>query len=380
MSNGSGKGWQIIPPPTRGQRVKTALGKAARAIGRGMTKYIPIIARGIGRGLSATARFIWAWIMVPAWRALTAFVRITVVMPWRGQSPSRRSWAFGGLWGIILSALLFVGWQLWPDGEQSASMVEIIEETAEEVIASTSTTGACGSKCQETIRASRAQLRGIEENEVSYVLTQYNAYVANPGWRTKATNCYAKYWEHFATAQRYTMYPAELIAGKALIEGDGCRFVDARNGDGGKGPMQITHPDDRHIRATGQMVGTSYEGVRWKSDYLHNVLLGTVMLSDFEDMFGSRGVGILAYNRGPGNVRRDMRKANITSYKRRVLSDFRGGIPYSAGRGGKPRIYVDKILAGAVIMSRLAQGKSLVPLETLSLGDIPGSDPSKDHP
>ena len=377
MSNN--RGWQPIQPPTRAQRVKTALGNGARSAGRSLAKYIPIIARGIGRGLSAFARFVWTWVLIPAWRALTAFVRITAVRPWRGESPSRSSWAFGGLWGIILCTLVFVGYQIWPSGEQSASMVEIIEETADQVVAPTSTTGACGTKCQETIRESRSRLRGIEENEVRYVLKQYNAYVASAIWRTKAQNCYEQYWEHFAAAQRYTMYPAELIAGKALIEGDGCRFVDARNGDGGKGPMQITHPDDRHIRATGIMLGTSYEGVRWKSDYRHNVLLGTVMLSDFEDMFGSRGVGILAYNRGPGNVRKDMRRASITSDKRRVISDFRGGIPERAGRGGKPRIYVDKILAGAVIMSRLAQGKGLVPLETMNLGDIPGSDPSKDH-
>lgn len=332
--------------------------------------------------LRTIGSFIWTWggkALRGIGRLIFWLVVTTVIAPWKKQIDGRRSWLYGAVWGAIIFLTIGAGFQLWPNGEQSASLVEIIEETADKVMAPTSTTGACGAKCQETIRTSRSHLRGIEENEVRYVLVQYNTYVASSGWRTKAQNCYAQHWEAFATAQRYTLYPAELIAGKALIEGDGCRFVNSYNGDGGKGPMQITHPDSSHIRATGQMLGTTKEGVRWQSDYLHNVLLGTVMLSDFENMFGSRGVGILAYNRGPGNVRRDMRRGNLDSTKHRVISDFRGSIPERAGIGGKPRVYVDKILAGAVIMSRVAHGKPLVALDSLSLSDIPGADPSQDH-
>jgi len=176
-----------------------------------------------------------------------------------------------------------------------------------------------------------------------------------------------------------TRYPAELIAGMSLIEAEGCQFIPARNGDGGIGPMQITgYPGSGIIKRAAKILSISEGEVDYKNDYLHNVVVGTAILANYESQLQSRGPGLLAYNRGPGNVRKDMRRAKLTSLKRRVLSDFRGAIPYSAGRGGKPRIYADKVLAGMVMIDRMSRGLTLNTLSSLDLDEIPGSDPSQD--
>ena len=180
-------------------------------------------------------------------------------------------------------------------------------------------------------------------------------------------------------AEQLTRYPAELIAGISLIEAEGCKFISARNGDGGTGPMQITgYPGSGVIKRSAKILKIPESQVDYKTNYLHNVVVGTVILANYESQLQSRGPGLLAYNRGPGNVRKDMRRAKLTSFKRRVLSDFRGAIPYSAGRGGKPRIYADKVLAGMVMIDRERKGLPLSQLTEIELENIPGSDPSQD--
>jgi|GEM_PF-5757542 len=318
--------------------------------------------------------------------AFIATVDDTILKPWREETTSRKGWIYGAVWATLLYSMLLSVY-LFVSKPQSASLVDVAEEITKPSIVEQVKAKLpgimlgnqpCAVKCQRIIRESRAKLTGIEENEVSYALAQYNSLLSS-GWARKAESCYKEHYQHFEKAQSYTMYPAALIAGKALLEGDGCKFVNAYNGDGGKGPMQITHPSARHIAATTTMLGLEANELQWKGNYLHNVLLGTVMLSDFEDMFRSRGVGMLAYNRGPGNVRNDMRKAGITDFENKVVSDFRGAIPEKAGIGGRPRIYIDKILAASVMMQRLQDGKPLVELFSLSLEDIPGSDPAKDR-
>mgnify|MGYP003978778879 CR=1 FL=1 len=319
------------------------------------------------------------------WDVFLGFLYGTLFEPLNNDQ-TRRVWSFGAIWGVILlgvvaTCVVFIYDRHVPSSESpGASLVEIAEEAYPDIFIGVE--GPCPPACQGVIHESRSGLRGIEQNEVRYVLKQYNEHFAtSSGWQKKAQSCYDEHWEDFEVAQRYTMYPAALIAGKALYEGDGCKFVNSYNGDGGVGPMQITHPDDRHIAAVGTMLGTNSAGVKWRESYLHNVLLGTVMLSDFEDMFQSRGVGILAYNRGPGNVKKDMWRSNLIpkgQERRRVISDFRGAIPDGAGKGGKPKIYLDRVLAASLMMQRVADGKDLEPIDDLDLDDIPGSDPSQD--
>ena len=234
----------------------------------------------------------------------------------------------------------------------------------------------CDSDCQNRIHLSRTKVAPIEANEVRYVLKiVQDEYSANL-WQARLKTCLDK-WEYFERAQRVTMYPAGLLAGKAYVEGAGCRFL--RSGDGGYGPMQITSPTARHVKDVATMLGLKASNVKWKEDYWHNVLLGAVMLSDFENEFESRGVGIFAYNSGPGATRKYMRKANIKDFTGRTISDFRGAIPTGFSDGARPRIYLDRVLAGAVLVQRAKNGQPTTGIKRLELHDIPGAVPVQDN-
>lgn len=232
----------------------------------------------------------------------------------------------------------------------------------------------CDTKCQTTINAVRSRYVGVEQNEVRYVLTRIQREYSGADWQAKLQTCLDR-WTEFQTAENYTLYPAALLAGQAYIESRGCQML--RSTDGGYGPMQITSPETRHIHTVATMLHISETEVSWKTNYLHNVLLGAVMLSAYEDMFESRGVGIIAYNSGPGATRRYMRKAGISEFSRHVLSDFRGTVPEGFSDGARPKIYVDRVLAGAVLIERAKQRLPTTHIETLSLEDIPGAQPSR---
>jgi hypothetical protein len=74
-----------------------------------------------------------------------------------------------------------------------------------------------------------------------------------------------------------------------------------------------------------------------------------------------------------------MQRAGIKApYTGHQISDFRGAIPDSLNKGARPKIYVDRVLASAVMVDRAHRGLPLVQLDTLDLQDIPGYDPSRD--
>jgi len=136
------------------------------------------------------------------------------------------------------------------------------------------------------------------------------------------------------------------------------------------------------IRDAERILGLAPSGLRYKEDsetgYLHNVILGAVVLSHYEEMFDSRGAGILAYNHGPGNVRRAMKRAGLGTTSHRTISEFRGTVPDRLKNGGRPRVYLDRVLAGAVMVRRARLGMALEPIDTLTLEDIPGAHPKED--
>ena len=337
-------------------------------------KYTPIIA-------SATWRWLRKWAPIVAigiWRfvrhvcrLIGKFLRATLIKPLRG-SPG--TWLFGWMWGMAVGFLIVGAYTMFcgpvENPLQDVEMIATcdIEDGPE----------SCDEDGPEVPQV-RSLVRGIEPNETQYVLKQYNAYVKGNTWHSWTTDCTTEYWHYFVEAEQLTRYPAELIAGISLIEAEGCKFISARNGDGGTGPMQITgYPGSGVIKRSAKILKIPESQVDYKTNYLHNVVVGTVILANYESQLQSRGPGLLAYNRGPGNVRKDMRRAKLTSFKRRVLSDFRGAIPYSAGRGGKPRIYADKVLAGMVMIDRERKGLPLSQLTEIELENIPGSDPSQD--
>ncbi|OGL94944.1 hypothetical protein A2258_02240 [Candidatus Uhrbacteria bacterium RIFOXYA2_FULL_41_8] len=375
------------PQPNRGDQMdrnkfKSGVAQVTRAIMAFVVRWTPIIASAIWAFICKWAPIVWSRLVkATVWtglaiRATTKFVgrliRTTAIDPLRQAT---KVWLFGNIWGAICCTLIVMGFTVFYGPVESPTPEE---PNVGDVEREPGNPPVCGKDCIKTIRESRAKLRGIEENEAQYVLREYNAFVASSTWRERAESCHKNHWQHFQKAEEMTLYPAAFISGKALIEGAGCRNIAATNGDGGIGPMQITHPYSSHIVAVGRMLGVSKASVDYRHDYLTNVLLGTVMFSDFENQFGSRGVGLLAYNRGPGNVRKDMRRGELTNFKQRTLSDFRGGIPEHAGKGGRPRVYADRVLAGMVMMDRVARNLPLKPLERLTLEDIPGANPTDD--
>lgn len=278
--------------------------------------------------------------------------------------------------------------------EEIEEPVEILVSAPPEVIAAI-TPGPCGEACREEIRASRSDYAPIERNEARYVLEQYNTMVRSSAWRDWTALCVER-MRQFDRAELYTLYPAELLAGKALIEGMGCRYITARNGDGGVGPAQITKPSTSDFQKVARMLRITTQDVRegncfhvegrarstcaaasTEDDYFINVLTGAVMLSENEIALRSRGVALLAYNHGRGNATKAIDKVG-GRHTRRQISEFRGAIPcFSAGHGC-PKNYVDRVLAGAVMVDRLNRGLPLTPLESLRLEDIPGWNPADD--
>jgi len=239
----------------------------------------------------------------------------------------------------------------------------------------------CEQDCVAKIRQARADLLGIEEGELRYVLREYNKYVHGMGRRV--ANCLA-YEDDFATISRLTLYPEEFLGGLAFFESAGCRNPNVRTFDGGYGLAQVTTPSDYHIRDAAIALGIPPADFNWKRgpdgtvNVKHNMMLGAIMLDDCKETFGSRGAGILCYNRGKGGTRHDLECAKWKpTASPLAISDFRGCIPAMIGKA-KPRNYVDRFLAGVVLYVRAKGGLPIVELDQLTLDDIPGADPERD--
>lgn len=335
------------------------------------------------------------WITLATLWAITQGVKHAVMWPsYRLGESGKHPYMIGMGWAFVLTSLIWsacICGYLWVSGTEIGNYW-VTEPQGSEVQEPGEMSPACNEECIAKIRASRTQIKAIEENEVRYVLDRYNdEYVSSSTWRTRAQSC-LDHWDVFEEAERRTLYPAELLAGKAFVEALGCKFIAATNGDGGIGPMQITNISNAHKKAAARALGLSVGELRYKENsptgYLHNVILGAIVLSDYEHKMKSRGVGILAYNTGMGGAtlgtmgaRGFMRRANIKRpYEGRTISEFRGAIPDSLNGGARPRIYVDRILAGAVIVDRAKRGLPLVKLSDgeLQLEDIPGWNPACD--
>lgn len=256
-------------------------------------------------------------------------------------------------------------------GGNSTKAGPVIFQLSEEDFSNTG----CNPHCRNLISTQRAKIVGIEQNEIRYVLARVQGEYASPSWQTNLQGCLV-HWSSFQTAERFTLIPAALLAGQAYVESYGCKMMNSS--DGGHGPMQITSPDNSHIQAVATMLHIRKDEVRWQDNYLHNVLLGAVMLSAYEDTFLSRGVGVLAYNSGPGAAKKYMRRAGLFEFTGKHLSDFRGTVPEGFNDGARPRIYLDRVLAGAALVWRAKNRQPTTQIKSLGLHDIPGSQPSED--
>lgn len=279
----------------------------------------------------------------------------------------------GGLFIVVMLALCYQTYGIYTDWQRTLES----EQPSEFTLIPSAHFGksGCDSECQAVIRASRSLLTPIEANETRYVLMRLQQEYSAPLWQNRIITCLA-HWDDFEWAHRYTLYPTAFIAGKAYVEGAGCKF--AKSFDGGYGPLQVTHPTRRQIQDVANMLHVKESEVAWKTNYRHNLLLGLVMFSYAENEFSSRGPGILAYNTGAGGVRKHMRKAGLTIFTKREISNFRGTIPEQLKSGACPKIYVDRVLAGAVLMDRAHRKLPTVGIASLTLADIPGANPKTD--
>lgn len=189
-------------------------------------------------------------------------------------------------------------------------------------------------------------------------------------WRFYARRC-PQFAAYFRTVEERTLYPASFVGGIALHESR-CAFGDS-DWAGGRGFMQVTSVDRRrHLEPIAKMLHIPVEKLDYRGDVLHNVLVGVMILDDYERQLGSRPHGLLAYNMGPGGVRSAIRRSG------------RGGLPSVAElmphlaytKRMKPRVYVPKVLASVVLYDRTVRGVKLA--APISSSDIQGWNPGRD--
>ena len=142
--------------------------------------------------------------------------------------------------------------------------------------------------------------------------------------------------------------------------------------------MQLTHiSQTRHVVPVAKMLHIGTPDVQYKVNIQHNLLTGVMVLDDYERIMGSRERGLLAYNMGPGGVRRAMTRYGWREGEPRpTITELRPFLRNDARM--RPRVYVPKVLATAVMMYRVANGQPLSVLEELEPEAVPGWNPAND--
>lgn len=222
-------------------------------------------------------------------------------------------------------------------------------------------------------KAVKRTMKKFNKNILPGVLREYNRQVKNGRVRL-AKNC-LKFRKEFKRAAKVSGFPMAWIMGKAFHES----FCNNKSRDwaGGVGLMQITSkPTKRYRKRLAKMIGISEKGVNYKRYNLHNILMGTLFLADYETRLMSRPHGLLAYNMGVGGVRRILRKMGLSRKDRPSIKKMMPHLRYD--KKMKPRVYVERVLASVLIANRVITGKSLTRLKKLSSKDLPGWDPMQD--
>ncbi len=229
------------------------------------------------------------------------------------------------------------------------------------------------------IRAARAKIAPISQELIEPTRLQYNKeFDTRAAW---AERCLVEK-PKFERVERKTLYPVALILGKSLHESLGCRMIQATNGDGGQGYAQVTTPTTKQKKVAAAMIGLdNWKDLDWKNKPDDHLALATVMFDDCEQEFGRRDLGLLCYNMGAGGARKIARKAGWS--KGEVYPDFGTILPHiwsKPKKGWLPNIYVQRVLAGAVMMDQVLSGQPLHKLGKgeLKLSDIPGAYPAHD--
>ncbi len=223
------------------------------------------------------------------------------------------------------------------------------------------------------VRAARARIRPMDKDILPFVMEAYNEYVGQARWKKGAKRCHANR-AMFKHAEELTLMPTDYVAGIALHESLGCN-MGARDWAGGRGFMQLTHINKgRHVAP--MLVMLHRPSLNYNTNPEHNLFVGIMVFDDYERQMGSRSHGLLAYNMGPGGVRKVVKNMGRSTKALPTVAQMRPHLHY--GKRQKPRVYVERVLACAVMMRRLAQGKELTRISSLEPSDIPGFYPKDD--
>jgi len=221
----------------------------------------------------------------------------------------------------------------------------------------------------EAICAKRTKLRPMEASMLPIITKRYNARLAQHGIDIYIERCLS-FRDIFTQVESLTLLPAALIAGFAMSESGGCK-QSARGSNGDISIMQIFASSAKHRRTTAKLLDIKVDNLDYSENPLHNILLGAVILADYENRASSRFHGILSYNTGPTGMRRIARKI-----KRGTLP------PLIAMRAKAPtttiKHYVERVIADATIMMAALEGTLIQPHDALSPTQIPGWNPADD--
>lgn len=231
------------------------------------------------------------------------------------------------------------------------------------------------------VRSARANVQPFEPAILPYVTDAYNKnVVTHLHWAKRCVSQKAD----FVQMERKTLYPMAMIMGIASHESMGCRTVNATNGDGGTGVMQVTYAAPEYKKRAAAMLGISLGQLDIRHVVTHNVAVGLVIWDDCERKTGRRDLAALCYNRGIGAtnaVARWARPKGTKAYPSYTLMH-----PYINGKvyhtlGPIARKYTGEVVAHMVMVNMLMQGvepKKLPKGQLLKLDDIPGWNPSHD--
>lgn len=225
------------------------------------------------------------------------------------------------------------------------------------------------------VREARTNVVPMDKDILEYATTAYNKSVpSHVPWAKRCVNQAAQ----FEQIERKTLFPQSLIMGLASHESMGCRMIQATNGDGGTGYMQVTNAPPAFKQRAAKMLGLTLPQLNLK-DPVHNVAVGMVIWDDCEVRTQRRDLAALCYNRGIGAVNAIAPWADRGWARGKPYPHFRLMFPYINTKvykttGPVARRYTGEVLAHMAMVAQLMRGeepKDIPSGKLLSLDDLP---------
>lgn len=190
--------------------------------------------------------------------------------------------------------------------------------------------------------------RSVLDLQTRIEVTRHYNRLAKAGRAKIAKRClnFRKDFEHMSARSGI---PVSVLAGVALQE-SGCKT-------GGRGMMQVFVSSARQRARATQWTGHSYVAGRAQDE----IALGTSALWGFEQSFGNRVHGLLAYNIGPGRLQGVLRRTGKSTSWAKLASHLPAG----------HRDYLPSVIASSLLVADAMAGKTSRPVSG-TLEEIPG--------